>query len=199
MRKIIVLEHLTIDGVMQAPGGPEEDASGKFELGGWSAPYHDVDEVSTKVMGKLLEPADLMLGRKTFDIFEEYWPKHAEQWPGVNEVTKYVLSTTRSESAWQNVQFLTGVDDIKKLKETEGGDIKIWGSSKLVQLLLQHDLVDEFWLNVYPVVLGKGKKLFDENSIPRTFKVVESHVSPSGVVMLHYKKAGEVKTGTVGE
>ena len=197
MRKIIVLEHLTLDGVMQAPGGPEEDESGKFEYGGWSAPYGDED--SGKAMTKQLEPADLLLGRKTFDIFEEYWPKHAEHWPGVNEVTKYVLSNTRNKSDWQNVEFLTSVEDIKKVKGSEGSDIKIWGSSKLVQLLLQHDLVDEFWLNVYPVVIGKGKKLFDENSIPRAFKLAESHVTSTGVMMVNYKKAGEVKTGTVGE
>jgi dihydrofolate reductase len=197
MRKIIVLEHLTLDGVMQAPGGPEEDESGKFEYGGWSAPYGDED--SGKAMTKQLEPADLLLGRKTFDIFEEYWPKHAEHWPGVNEVTKYVLSNTRNKSDWQNVEFLTSVEDIKKVKESEGGDIKIWGSSKLVQLLLQHDLVDEFWLNIYPVVIGKGKKLFDENSIPRAFKLAESQTTSTGVMMVNYKKAGEVKTGTVGE
>jgi dihydrofolate reductase len=197
MRKIIVLEHLTLDGVMQAPGGPEEDESGKFEYGGWSAPYGDED--SGKAMTKQLEPADLLLGRKTFDIFEEYWPKHAEHWPGVNEVTKYVLSNTRNKSDWQNVEFLTSVEDIKKVKESEGSDIKIWGSSKLVQLLLQHDLVDEFWLNIYPVVIGKGKKLFDENSIPRAFKLAESQTTSTGVMMVNYKKAGEVKTGTVGE
>ena len=197
MRKIIVLEFLTLDGVMQAPGGPEEDASGKFEYDGWTAPYGD--EESGKAMEKQLQPADLMLGRKTFDIFEEYWPKHAEQWPGVNEVTKYVLSTTRHKSDWQNVEFLANIEDIKKLKQSKGADIKIWGSSQLVQLLLAHDLVDEFWLNIHPVVLGKGKKLFDENSVPRSFTLSESHITSKGVIVVNYKKAGEVKTGTVGE
>lgn len=199
MRKIIVLEFLTLDGVMQAPGGPEEDATGKFEYGGWTAPYHDSDEASAQMMGKQMEPADLMLGRKTFDIFEEYWPKHAEQWPGVNEVTKYVLSTTRNRSDWQNVEFLTNIEDIKKLKNEAGANIKIWGSSKLVQLLLEHDLVDEFWLNIHPIVLGKGKRLFDEHSVPKSFTMAESHITSQGVIMAHYKKAGEVKTGTVGE
>lgn len=197
MRKITVLCFLTLDGVMQAPGGPEEDTSSDFKYGGWTAPYGD--EASGQVMQKEMIPADLLLGRKTFKIFEEYWPKHAEMWPGVNEVNKYVLSNTVNKSDWQNSHFLTSVEDIKKLKNSEGRDIKIWGSSELVQLLLKHDLVDEFWLNVYPVVLGKGKRLFDDNAMPSAFKVIESHVTPKGVIMTNYKRAGEVKTGTVGE
>jgi dihydrofolate reductase len=197
MRKIIVLSFLTLDGVMQAPGGPEEDPSGSFKYGGWTAPFGD--ESSGKVMEKQLQRADLLLGRNTFKIFESYWPSHADMWPGVNEVTKYVLSNTVKTSDWTNVKFLTSVEDIKQLKNTEGGDIRIWGSSKLVQLLLQHDLVDEFWLNIHPVILGKGKKLFDDNAMPRTFSLVESHVTTTGVMMVNYKKAGEVKTGTVGE
>jgi dihydrofolate reductase len=197
MRKIIVLEFLTLDGVMQAPGGPEEDQSSNFKYGGWTAPYGDT--VSGEMMEKQMTPADLMLGRKTFDIFESYWPQHADQWPGVNEVTKYVLSTTRDKSDWNNCVFLKNVDDIKQLKSEEGGDIKIWGSSKLVQLLLKHDLVDEFWLNIYPVVLGEGKRLFDTGSVPRAFTIADSMVTPSGVIIANFKKAGEVKTGTVGE
>lgn len=197
MRKIIVLSFITLDGIMQAPGGPEEDTANGFKYGGWTAPYGD--ESSGETMQKIMEPADLLLGRKTFDIFENYWPKHAEQWPGVNEVTKYVLSITRSESGWQNCVFVSNVEDIKKLKGSEGSDIKIWGSSELVQLLLQHDLVDEFWLMIYPVVLGKGKRLFNDESMPASFTLADSTITISGVVMANYKKAGEVKTGTVGE
>lgn len=195
MRKIIVLSFITLDGVMQAPGGPEEDPSNDFKYGGWTAPYSD--EVSGKVMQQQMTPADLLLGRKTFEIFASYWPQHAEQWPGVNEVTKYVLSGTMNKSDWQNTVFLTSVSDIEKLKNEDGPDLKIWGSSKLVQLLLKHDLVDEFWLNIHPVILGKGKKLFDDGAIPAAFALVKSTATPSGIIMANYKRAGEVKTGTV--
>lgn len=197
MRKITVLSFITLDGVMQAPGGPEEDTENGFKYGGWTAPYGD--ESSGETMQKILAPADLMLGRKTFDIFESYWPKHAEHWPGVNEVTKYVLSGTRNKSDWQNCAFLTNIDDIKKLKNSEGSDIKIWGSSELVKLLLKHDLVDEFWLMIHPVILGKGKRLFNDESMPAAFTLADSTITTSGVIMANYKKAGEVKTGTVGE
>ena len=196
MRKITVLSFITLDGVMQAPGGPEEDTAEDFKYGGWTAPFDD--ESSGPTMQKQLERADLLLGRKTFDIFEEYWPKHADYWPGVNEVTKYVLSTTRNKSDWQNSEFLSNVEDIKKLKNSDGPEIKIWGSSKLVQSLLKHDLVDEFWLNIHPVLLGKGKKLFDDNAVPRAFTLVESHVTPAGLIMANYKRAGNVETGNVG-
>lgn len=182
---------------MQAPGGPEEDTSGGFKYGGWTAPYDD--EASGKVMQKQLERADLLLGRKTFDIFSSYWPEHADHWPGVNEVTKYVLSRTLKKSDWQNSVFLENVAAIEKLKNSEGSDLKIWGSSELVQLLLKHGLVDEFWLNIHPVILGEGKKLFDDGAMPAAFEVIESHVIPSGVIMANYKRGGEVKTGTAGE
>lgn len=195
MRKITVLSFITIDGVMQAPGGPEEDTSGGFRYGGWTAPY--TDEVSGQLMQKQMVPADLLLGRKTFEIFEGYWPKHADYWPGINEVTKYVISNTMDKSDWQNCVFFTSATDIEKLKNSEGADIKVWGSSELVQLLLKHDLVDEFWLNIHPVLLGKGKKLFNNDAVPAAFTLVESVVSPSGVIMANYKRAGEVKTGTV--
>jgi dihydrofolate reductase len=195
MRKIIVLSMITLDGVLQAPGGPGEDTSGGFEYGGWSAPYGD--DVSGKVMEKLMKPADLLLGRKTFDIFENYWPKHADFWPGINDVTKYVLSTTRNKSDWKNSVFLNSLPDIEKLKSSEGSDIKVWGSSKLIQLLLKNDLVDELWLIIHPLTLGKGKKLFDNGPIPAAFTLTESTTTPSGVIIANYKRAGEVKTGTV--
>jgi dihydrofolate reductase len=196
MRKIIVLSFLTLDGVMQAPGGPEEDTSGGFKYGGWTAPYGD--EASGKIMEKQITPADLLLGRKTYEIFASYWPEHADMCPGINEITKYVISKTMKKSNWQNTVFLTSVDDIEKLKKSEGPDLKIWGSSKLVQLLMKHGLVDELWLNIHPVFLGKGKKLFDNDAAPAAFELVESHATPSGVIMANYKRAGEVKTGTVG-
>ncbi len=149
-------------------------------------------------MEKQLKPADLLLGRKTFEIFASYWPQHASNWPGINDVTKYTLSKTIKKSDWENTVFLTNVAAIEKLKNSEGSDIKVWGSSKLVQLLLKHDLVDEFWLNIHPLLLGKGKRLFDTNTIPAAFKLIESHVTPSGVIMANYTRAGEIKTGTVG-
>ena len=197
MRKIIVLEFITLDGVMQAPGGPEEDTSGGFKYGGWSAPYSDA--VTGKEMQKQMEATDILLGRKTFDIFAGFWPQHAEHWPGINDVTKYVLSNTMKKSDWKNSVFLTSVADIEKLKNSEGGDIKVWGSGKLVQLLLKHDLVDELWLKIYPLTLGEGKKLFNEGTSPATFTLAESVVTSSGVLIANYKRAGEVKTGTVGE
>ena len=196
MRKIIVLSMISLDGVMQAPGGPEEDRSGGFEYGGWTAPYGD--EVGGKVMEKLMKPTDLLLGRKTFDIWEGYWPKHADYWPGINDVSKYVLSTTRKNSDWKNVVFFNSMADIQQLKNTTGSDIQVWGSSELIQLLLRNDLVDELWLMIHPLTLGKGKKLFDNSAIPAAFTLTESIVTPSGVIIANYKRAGKVKTGTVG-
>lgn len=196
MRKIIVLSFISLDGVMQAPGGPEEDTSGGFKYGGWTAPYGD--DVSGKVMQKQMEPADLLLGRRTFEIFASYWPEHSDYWPGIDDVNKYVFSNTIKQSDWKNSVFLTSVADIEKLKSSEGGNIKVWGSSKLVQLLLKHELVDEFWLNIHPVILGEGKKLFGNDAIPAAFKLIESYVTPSGLIMANYTRAGEVETGTVG-
>jgi dihydrofolate reductase len=196
MRKIIVLSMITLDGVMQAPGAPEEDTSGGFEYGGWCAPYGD--DVSGKLMQKLMKPSDLLLGRKTFQIWENYWPQHADYWPGINDVTKYVLSTTRKDSDWKNCVFFNTLSDIEKLKNSDGSDIQVWGSSELIQLLLKNDLVDELWLMIHPLTLGKGKKLFNDGPIPAAFTLTESAVTSDGVFMANYKRAGEVKTGTVG-
>jgi dihydrofolate reductase len=196
MRKIIVISMTTLDGVMQAPGGPDEDTSGGFEYGGWVAPYGD--EVSGKVMEELMKPADLLLGRKTFEIWESYWPKHEKGWPGINDVKKYVLSTTINKSDWENSVFLNSLADIKKLKSSIGSDIQVWGSGELVQLLLKNDLVDQLWLLIHPLILGKGKKLFGNGPIPAAFTLIESTVTPSGVIIAHYKRAGEVNTGTIG-
>jgi dihydrofolate reductase len=198
MRKIIVGSFITMDGVVQAAGGPEEG----FKYGGWSAPYYD--EALDTIAEKQKQPAkDLLLGRKTFEMFASFFPDHEDIWPGVNDVTKYVMSNTmdKSESiatAWKNSVLLKSVDDIKKLKKSEGSDIQVHGSGNLVQTLLKHDLVDELWLLIHPLTLGTGKKLFDDGAIPAAFSLIECTATPSGVIAAHYKRAGEVKTGTMG-
>jgi dihydrofolate reductase len=205
MRKIIVLSMITLDGVMQAPGGPEEDTSGGFKYGGWTAPYND--EVYGKVLQKELQPADYLLGRKTFQIWAKYWPEHGNFWPGINEGTKYVFSKSMKKSdplvtGWKNSVVIKNVADIKKLKSQNisgsNSDIQVWGSGELVQLLLKNDLVDELRLKIYPLTLGKGKKLFDNGTIPAAFTLIDSVVTPGGVMIVNYKRAGKVKTGTVG-
>jgi dihydrofolate reductase len=201
MRKIIVLSMITLDGVMQAPGGPEEDKSSGFKYGGWTAPYGD--EVYGKVVQKELQPADYLLGRKTFEIWADYWPEHGDFWPGINEGTKYVFSKRMKKSdpivtGWKTSVVIKNLADIKKLKISKGSDIQVWGSSKLIQLLLKNDIVDELRLKIHPLTLGKGKKLFDNGTIPAAFTLTESIVTPSGVIMANYKRAGKVKTGTVG-
>ena len=193
MRKIIVSSYITLDGVMQAPGGLEED----FKYGGWSAPYYD--EALDKIAEKQKQPAkDLLLGRKTFEIFASFWPEHEDIWPSINDVTKYAVSKTMKKSDWKNSVFLESLADIKKLKNSEGSDILVSGSGTLVQTLLKHDLVDELWLLIHPLTLGTGKKLFDNGTIPVAFSLIESTATPSGVIVANYKRAGEVKTGTMG-
>lgn len=197
MRKIIVLEFISLDGVMQAPGGPTEDVDGGFKYGGWTVPYSD--EASGALMGEQMAPAaDLLLGRKTFEIFASYWPQHAENWPGINEATKYVVSDTLASAAWENSVFIGGdvVAELKKLKATDGPDLHVWGSSVLVQTLLKHDLVDMLRLKTYPVTLGAGKKLWGDGTMPAAFTLTKSSVTPSGVVFADYERAGEVKTGS---
>ena len=170
MRKIIVQEFLTLDGVMQAPGGPEEDPSNGFKYGGWTAPYFaEADEEAGQLMAKLMKPRDLLLGRKTFEIFADYWPKHADAWPGINDVTKYAVSTTMTKSEWQNSKFIPGIDDIKKLKNSDGSELSVIGSGNLAQSLFKHDLVDELWLMIFPITLGSGKRLFDDGTIAAAF------------------------------
>lgn len=196
MRKIIVLSMITLDGVMQAPGGPKEDKSGGFKYGGWVSPYGD--KVYGKVVKKELQPADYLLGRKTFEIWEDYWPKHADFWPGINDGVKYVFSKSRKKSDWKNSVFIKSIADIKKLKNSKGSDIHVWGSSELVHLILKNDLADELRLKIHPLILGKGKKLFDNDAIPAAFKLTESIVTTTGVVIAAYKLAGKVVTGRVG-
>ena len=192
---------ITLDGVMQAPGGSKEDASEGFKYGGWTAPYGD--EVYGQVVQKELAPADYLLGRKTFDIWASYWPDHGDFWPGINEGTKWVFSKTMKKSdpkviGWKNSVVIRNLADIKKVKKAKGSDIQVWGSSKLVQLLLKNDLVDELRLKIHPLTLGKGKKLFNNGTIPAAFTLIESIITSKGVFIAHYKRAGKVKTGTVG-
>lgn len=202
MRKIIVQEFITLDGVVQAPGGPEEDESGAFRYGGWTAPYfEEADAAAGEFMQEWMRSTDILLGRKTFDIFAAYWPSHADVWPGINEVTKYVASTTLTENTtdWPNVIFLHNVDDIKKLKEGEGSDIKVHGSGNLAQGLLEHNLVDELHLITFPVTLGRGKKLFNEDTPAAAYTLMNSLVAPNGVIFASYRRAGGVETGTVSD
>ena len=187
---------ITLDNVMQAPGGTKEDTSGGFEHGGWTVSYGD--ELFGKLMQEELKQTDYLLGRKTFEIWEAYWPQHADFWPGINEGTKYVLSETRNKSDWKNTSFIKSVADIEKLKNTDGADIQIWGSSKLVQLLLKHDLVDELRLKIYPMILGEGKKIFENGVMPAAYRLTDSQVTTKGVIIANYKRDGKVITGEVG-
>jgi dihydrofolate reductase len=195
MRKIILISMITLDGVMQAPGGPEEDISGNFKYGGWTASYGD--EVFSQVVENEMQSADYILGRKTFDIWESYWPKHADFWPAINDGTKYVMSKTKNQSDWKNTVFIKSIEDIQSIKNTEGIDIHVWGSSDLIQSLLKNDLVDELWLKIYPITLGEGKKLFGKGTTPAAFKLINSIVTPSGVIIVSYARNGEVLTGNV--
>jgi dihydrofolate reductase len=197
MRKIIVLAFISLDGVMQAPGGPEEDTSGGFKYGGWIVPYFD--DSSGKLMGKQMQkPFSLLLGRKTFKIFESYWPQHEDNWPGVNDATKYVVSRTLKKTKWQNSVIISKnvVEELKKIKKQKGPNIQVHGSTVLIQTLLKNDLVDELWLKTFPLILGKGKRLFSADIIPKAFRLKESVITPSGVIFASYEKAGEVKTGS---
>jgi dihydrofolate reductase len=187
---------------MQAPGRPDEDTSDQFKYGGWIAPYFsDADDAANEFMSKQMKPSDLLLGRKTFEIFASYWPQHENIWPGVNDVTKYVMSNTIDNSdaltSWQNSVVLRSIEDIKDLKNSQGTDIQVHGSGNLVQTLLKNDLVDELWLKTFPVMLGKGKRLFGEGTIPAALTLTDSFVAPNGVIFANYRRAGEVRTGTV--
>jgi dihydrofolate reductase len=197
MRKIIVLSMITLDGVMQAPGDPGEDPTGGFRYGGWTTPY--VDDFVGQTMGEQVSgSSDFLLGRKTFEIFASYWPHHEDDWPGVNNGTKYVVSNTLTRHEWRNSVFIKGnvVDEMKKLKGQEGRDLHVYGSGNLIQTLLEHDFVDEFWLRIFPVTLGPGKRLFAEGTLPTAFRLQEAKTSPTGVIVTSYKRAGEVQTGS---
>src|SRR6266496_5363261 len=196
MRKIIVLSFITLDGIMQAPGGSEEDPTGGFRYGGWTVPYFD-DFLGQTMTEQMSRPFDLLLGRKTYEIFASYWPHQGGE-NVINKATKYVVSNTLTKHEWSKSVFLKGnvVEEIKKLKQQDGPELQVHGSSNLNQTLLEHDLVDEFWLKIFPVTLGKGKRLFDKGTIPASYTLIESKSSRSGVIIATFKRAGEVKTGS---
>jgi len=198
MRKIAVLTFVTLDNVMQGPGGPTEDTSGGFTHGGWTVPYFD--DFAGKIMDEQMsKPFDALLGRKTFEIFASYWPQHVKEWPGINNATKYVASNTMTSHEWSKSVFFKSsalVDEITKLKQQDAPDLQVHGSGNLIQTLLKHDLVDEFWLKIFPVILGKGKRLFAEGLPPAAFTLTDSKTSPTGVIVANYKRAGDVKTGS---
>lgn len=192
---------MTLDGVMQAPGGPDEDTSSGFKWGGWTAPYFaEADAEAERFMAKVMESTDLLLGKKTYEIFAAYWPNHADMWPGIMDVTKYAVSDVPMELTWKNSELITGdvVARIKELKAGEGTPMKVIGSGNLAQTLFKHDLVDEMLLMTFPITLGTGKRLFEEGTIPAAFTMTDSLITKNGVIFANYKRAGEVKTGTVG-
>ena len=201
MRKIVVLSFISLDGVMQAPGGSEEDRAEGFEYGGWTFPYFD--EFSGNIMGEQIKPPfDLLLGRKTYDIFAGYWPNQDASNPVTvpfNTATKYVVSHNPDlEMTWEKSVLIDGdvVAKLKELKQAEGPMLQVHGSGNLTHTLLQNDLVDELWLKTFPVILGKGKRLFDDAAIPHAWELTYSDISPSGVIFANYKRAGDVKTGS---
>jgi len=200
MRKLVVLTFISLDGVMQAPGGPDEDTSSGFKYGGWTVPYSD--EASGELMTEQMSmPFDLLLGRKTYDIFAAYWPKQsADVMPTnpFNKATKYVVSNSPLELTWQNSKLIDGdvVPKIKELKAQDGPMLQVHGSGNMVQTLLKNDLVDEFWLKIFPVTLGDGKRLFAEGTMPAAFELIESKATPKGVIFANYRRAGKVKTGS---
>ncbi len=201
MRKIIVLSFITLDGVMQAPGGPEEDPTGGFRHGGWVAGYFD-DFLGKVMVEQMNKPFDLLLGRKTYEIFAAYWPyvktKEDPIAAGLNSAKKYVASGTLKRLDWDNSELLKGVvaEEIKRLKEQDGPEIQVHGSGNFIQTLLKHDLVDELWLKIFPITIGRGKRLFAEGTIPVGFKLFAGEISPSGVIVASYARAGEVRTGS---
>jgi dihydrofolate reductase len=198
MRKVNVLEFVSLDGVIQAPGGPEEDTSGGFAWGGWIGPHSDPVS-STAIRKQMNMPFDLLLGRKTFDIWAPFWPKHTDIWPAVGTATKYVASNTITSHEWQPSVFLNGdiTEKITKIKQQEGPDLHLYGSANLVQTLLKHDLVDALWLKIFPITLGGGKRLFADGTIPAAFKVTESTVTSKGVIIVNFERAGAVPTGSL--
>jgi dihydrofolate reductase len=198
MRNINVLTFTTLDGVMQGPGGPTEDTSDNFAYGGWTVPYFD-DFLGKVMEEQMSRPFDLLLGRKTFEIFASYWPDHRDEGPGINDATKYVVSNTLTRHKWGKSVFIKGggvVEEIRKLKEHDGPDLQVHGSSQLIQTLMANDLVDEFWLKVFPVTLGTGKRLFSKGTNPGSYALVDSKSSPAGVIVATFRRAGEVRTGS---
>jgi dihydrofolate reductase len=198
MRKVIVISHVTLDGVIQAMGGSDEDTSGGFAYGGWVAPYAD-EVLGTVIHREMSLPFDLLLGRITYEIWAPYWPHHADVWPSVNAATKYIASNTLTSGDWPPAVFLGGdvAEKVSKIKQQPGPDLHVYGSGNLLQTLMVHDLVDAYWLKIYPLTLGRGKRLFAEGTLPAAFKVTESTVSPSGVIIVNYERAGAIATRRV--
>ena len=199
MRKLIVLSFITLDGVMQAPGGPEEDPTGGFKYGGWVAGYWD--DFMGRVMGEqMAKPFDLLLGRKTYEIFAAHWPyiKDDPVADELNSAKKYVASRTLEKLDWANSTLITGnvLQEIKKLKGQDGPELQVHGSGNLIQTLLKHDLIDEFRLKIFPITIGTGKRLFSHGTIAASFKLLDSKTSTMGVVVATYERAGAVKTGS---
>ncbi|HKH41017.1 MAG TPA: dihydrofolate reductase family protein [Solirubrobacterales bacterium] len=202
MRELIVSSFITLDGVMQAPGGPEEDPEGGFEHGGWSFGYWD-EQMQERMGEWMSKPFDLVLGRKTYEIFAAYWPQHRDE-PGaepLNKATKHVASTTLTDLEWENSKLIEGEvpEGVRALKEEDGPELQVQGSANLIQTLLEHGLVDEFRLMVFPVVLGKGKRLFDGGTLPEGLDVTSSQVSSTGVIMATYRTGAEIKYGSFGD
>jgi len=199
MRSIVVLSFITLDGVMQAPGGPEEDPTGAFRYGGWTVPYFD-DFLGTAMTEQMSRPFDLLLGRKTYELFAAYWPHHNDEGAGLNRATKYVASHAPVALMWEPSVLLTGdvVAEIKQLKAQDGPDLQVHGSGQLIQTLLQHDLVDELWVKIFPITLGMGKRLFAEGTIAGAFALRAASTSPCGVIVASYERAGAVQTGSFG-
>ncbi|MGH2990136.1 MAG: dihydrofolate reductase family protein [Solirubrobacterales bacterium] len=198
MRELIVNTFLTLDGVMQAPGGPEEDPSGGFEHGGWSFGYWD--EQMQRAMGESMsKPFDLVLGRKTYEIFAAHWP-HSDDSPAepLNKATKHVASTTLTELEWENSNLIEGdvPDGVRALKQQDGPELQVHGSANLIQTLLEHGLIDEVRLWTFPLVLGKGKRLFDGGTVPAGLELTNSQVSSTGVTTATYRTGAEIKSGS---
>lgn len=200
MRKLIVSTFLSLDGVMQAPGGDGEDDSGGFDQGGWSVNYWDerMGEIQTDFMGS--RGFDLLIGRKTYEIFAAFWP-HASEEEGagpLNRATKYVVSTTLASADW-DPSVLIGQDvvaRINRLKGEDGPELQVHGSSQLIQTLIKHNLVDEYRLWTFPVLLGKGKRLFGDGVIPAGLRLVDTKMSTTGVIIATYERAGAINHGT---
>jgi dihydrofolate reductase len=202
MRKLVVLTFVSLDGVMQAPGGPQEDTSGGFKYGGWTFPYFD--DTAGEVMGQQMTPPfDLLLGRKTYDIFAAHWPQSKDELAkDLNEAKKYVVSHDANfEASWENTEVISGdvADRIKELKTEEGPMLQVHGSGNMIQTLLKNDLIDELWLKTFPVTLASGKRLFAEGTIPAAFELFDSKITPKGVIIANYKRAGDVKTGSFAD
>lgn len=197
MRKLVVLTFISLDGVMQAPGGKEEDSSDGFDLGGWTVPYFD--EVIANEMGiQMNEPFDLLVGRKTFDLFSSYWLDHSDEDPFKN-AKRYIVTHRPVISEWGECISITSdvINEIKHLKQQDGPMLQVHGSGVLIQSLLENNLVDEFWLKIFPITLGKGKRLFSDGTLPTAYKLTELKSSASGVIIAYYKNDGKVKLGSL--